>query len=214
MAAECNIRVAFVEDNVEEFENLSRLLQNAPGFECVGAFSSAEPALKQLPSVLPDVILMDIHLPGMSGISAVRRLKAALPKSRIMMFTILENHDRIFEALRAGASGYLLKKTPPPKVLGAIQELYEGGAPMSAPIASQVVAAFHEPTGAGSPAEVLSAREHEILQLLNKGFLYKEIADRLGIAVATVRTHISRIYDKLHVSNRSEAMLKAMPRVR
>ncbi|MDB6034636.1 MAG: two-component system response regulator [Verrucomicrobiales bacterium] len=213
MAGKSNIKVAFVEDDPEEFELLNELLKKAPGFECVGAFSSAEPALKQIPAAQPEVILMDIHLPGMSGISAVRQLKAVSPKARVMMFTIFENHDRIFEALRAGASGYLLKKTPPAQILKAIQELYEGGAPMSAPIARQVVAAFHEQTGEQSPAKVLSTREQEILGLLNKGLLYKEIADRLGIAVGTVRTHIAHIYDKLHVSNRAEAMLKAIPRL-
>lgn len=201
-----------VEDSPDERDALFFLIKGSRGFACVGAFSNGEEALDKLPALAPDVVLMDIHLPGMSGIECIRRLKAILPSTRVTMLTVFEDHDRIFESLRAGASGYLVKKTPPAKLLEAIQELHAGGAPMSAPIARQVVAAFQEPAGGKDRFEELSKREDEILRLLNQGFLYKEIADQLGLAIGTVRTHISRIYDKLHVRSRAQAMMKASRR--
>ena len=207
------IKVALVEDSPEEREALFYLLRGSPGFACVGAFSTGEEALETLPALAPDVVLMDIHLPGISGIECIRRLKSTLPATRVMMLTVFEDHDRIFESLRAGASGYLLKKTPPARLLEAVQELHQGGAPMSGPIARQVVAAFQSPAEGNAQFEQLSGREQEILHLLNQGFLYKEIANRLGIALGTVRTHIARIYDKLHVRSRAQAMLKAPSRL-
>ena len=206
------IKVALVEDSPKEREALFFLIKGSPGFACVGAYGTGEEALQRLPALAPDVVLLDIHLPGISGIECVPRLKAILPATRIMMLSVFEDHDRIFESLRAGASGYLLKKTSPAKLLEAIQELHQGGAPMSGPIARQVVAAFQTPAQGNAEFEQLSHREQEILRLLNQGFLYKEIADRLGIAIGTVRTHISRIYDKLHVRSRAEAMIKVSPR--
>lgn len=206
------IKVAIVEDNVETRESLFYLLRGSPGFACVGAFESGEEALKQVPGQRPDIVLMDIRLPGMSGIECVRKLKALLPTTRIMMLSVFEDHDRIFESLRAGANGYLLKKTPPAKLLEAIQELHAGGAPMSAPIACQVIAEFQKPVAAPTGLAQLSKREQEILTSLNKGFLYKEIADQLSISTGTVRTHICRIYEKLHVHSRAQAMLKISAR--
>jgi DNA-binding NarL/FixJ family response regulator len=202
------IRVAIVEDSTDEREGLSYLLRGSPGFTWVGAFANGEEAVRELPNLSPDIVLMDIHLPGISGIECVRTLSEALPGTRILMLTVYEDHDRIFDSLRAGATGYLLKKTPPAKLLEAIQELHQGGAPMSGPIARQVIAAFQKPAPRTSDPDHLSPREQEILGLLNQGFLYKEIADQLRIAVGTVRTHIARIYDKLHVRSRAEAMIK------
>jgi DNA-binding NarL/FixJ family response regulator len=187
-------------------------LINCSSFACVGTCATGEEALDKLPGLAPDVVLMDIHLPGIAGIECVPRLKAILPATRIMMLSVFEDHDRIFESLRAGDSGYLLKKTRPARLLEAIQGLHQGGAPMSGPIARQVVAAFQTPAKRSDGFDRLSAREQEILNRLNQGFLYKEVADRLGIAIGTVRTHISRIYDKLHVRSRAQAMIKASPR--
>ena len=206
------IKVALVEDSPDEREALFFLIKGSPGFACVGAYGTGEEALNKLPGLAPDVVLMDIHLPGISGIQCVRRVKTMLPATRIMMLSVFEDHDRIFESLRAGASGYLLKKTPPARLLEAIQELHQGGSPMSGSIARQVVAVFQTPAKQNDSFDQLSAREQEILTLLNQGFLYKEVADRLGIAIGTVRTHISRIYDKLHVRSRAEAMIKVSTR--
>jgi DNA-binding NarL/FixJ family response regulator len=206
---EQTIKVALVEDSPDEREALFFLIKGSAGFACLGAFSSGEEALAKLPTLNPHVVLMDINLPCMSGIECIRRLKALVPATRIMMLTVFEDHDRIFESLRAGASGYLVKSTRPAKLLEAIHELHSGGAPMSAPIARQVVAAFQEPPSGQDRLEELTRREREILDLLNRGFLYKEIADQLSLAIGTVRTHISRIYDKLHVRSRAQAMMKA-----
>jgi DNA-binding NarL/FixJ family response regulator len=205
------IRVAIVEDCIDEREALFYLINGTAGFCCVGALSSGEEALAKLPPATPDVILMDIGLPGISGIDCIRAFRTSLPKARIMMLTVLADHDRIFQALRAGASGYLLKGTAPAKLLEAVQELHGGGAPMSAPIAREVIAAFHEPRPAVESAQ-LTQRENEILSLLALGCPYKEIADRLVIHIGTVRTHIARIYDKLHVHSRHEAVLKSVQR--
>jgi DNA-binding NarL/FixJ family response regulator len=208
------IKVALVEDSQDEREALTYLLKGTPGFACVGVFSTAEEALEEIPGLKPDVVLMDIHLPGMSGIECIARLKTLLPSLPIMMLTVFEDHDRIFESLKAGASGYLVKKTPPAKLMEAIQQLHEGGAPMSAPIARQVADWFHKSVKSGSPEpqrEHLSTREEEVLALLAKGFLYKEIADQLGLSLGTARTYIGRIYEKLHVHSRAEAMLKVLP---
>jgi DNA-binding NarL/FixJ family response regulator len=205
------IKVALVEDNSDQRDALRFLIKGSPGFACLGAFSTAEEALDKIPLLKPDVVLMDIHLPGMSGTECVRRLKACLPAVRIMMLTVFEDHDRIFEALRAGASAYLLKNTAPARLLEAIQELQAGGAPMSGPIARQVVAAFQQPANGQGAHDALSPREQEVLELLNRGYLYKEIADLIGISLGTVNTHIARIYEKLHVHSRAGAMLKIRP---
>jgi DNA-binding NarL/FixJ family response regulator len=210
------IKVAIVEDGAEAREALQILINGAEGFACVAACDSAEAALAVIPRCPPDVVLMDIQLPGMSGIECIRRLKHLLPEVQIMMLTVFEDHDRIFQSLAGGASGYIVKKTPPAKLLEAIDELHHGGAPMSGQIARQVVEVFKQPldgfpvTREPAPTN-LSKREQEILGQLARGFLYKEICDHLGISLGTVRVHIRHIYDKLHVHNRTEAILKGHP---
>jgi DNA-binding NarL/FixJ family response regulator len=206
------IRVALVEDDPQVREGLALLIGAAQGFECVAACASAEEALTELPPLLPDVVLMDIHLPGMSGIECIRRLKQQHPKVQIAMLTVFEDHDRIFQSLTAGASGYLLKQTPPEKLIEAIAELQRGGSPMSSQIARRVVEAFQCPAPIGPAETPLTPREQQIIQLLAKGLLYKEIADQLNLSVETVRTHLHRIYDKLHVRTRTEAVMKLFGR--
>jgi DNA-binding NarL/FixJ family response regulator len=205
------IKVALVEDGEDEREALSTLLRGSPGFACAAAFDCAEAAVPELPALLPHVVLMDINLPGISGIDCIRKLKPLLPAARIMMLTVFEDPDQIFNSLRAGAHGYLLKKTPPAKLLEAIADLHQGGAPMSAAIARQVVDAFHEKSTSTPELARLSPRELEIVNLLARGLLYKEIADQLGISMGTVRTHIGRVYEKRHVRSRAEVMLKVLP---
>jgi len=206
------IRLALVEDDPQVRDGLSQLIRASPGFECVGACSDAEDALARLPGLKPDVVLMDIGLPGMSGIECIRRLKRLQPATQIMMLTVFEDHDRIFQSLAAGATGYLLKHTPPDKLIDAIRNLHQGGSPMSAPIARRVVEAFQPRVTSDDPATRLSAREQEIIHLLAQGHLYKEIADRLKLSVETVRTHIRNIYQKLHVHGRTEAINKVFGR--
>ncbi|MBS1601418.1 MAG: response regulator transcription factor [Bacteroidetes bacterium] len=217
------IRISIVEDVAEIREGLRYIIDQTRDFACVSVFSSAEEALTGLAgspsrsfySTDPsrsssaddpaDIVVMDIALPGSSGLDCIRRLKAAGSGMQFIVFTIYEDSDQVFEALAAGASGYLLKDTSPDRIIAALHELYEGGSPMSATIARKVVSSFQRP----GHIHELSPRETEILGLLSKGFLYKEIADRLHIAVGTVRQHIHRIYDKLHVQNRTEAINKA-----
>jgi DNA-binding NarL/FixJ family response regulator len=162
-----------------------------------------------MPGQKPDIVIMDISLPGMSGIECIREIKGKLPATQFMMFTVYENDEKVFEALKAGASGYLLKNTGLVQMIEALKELHNGGSPMSANIARKLVRVFHEQENNASVVEVLSQRENEILQLLAKGLLYKEIADQLHISTSTVRQHIHKIYEKLHVQNRTEAINKA-----
>ena len=202
------ISVAIVEDNTEVRRNISRFIDGAPGFRCTCACASAEEALRMIPKSPPDVVLMDIQLPGMSGIACTASLKKALPSVPVMMLTVYEDPDAIFNALKAGASGYLLKRTDPAKVLEAVTELHHGGSPMTGEIARKVIESFHADKPAGHPQDQLTAREEEILDELAKGFVTKEIADKLGISAATVRFHLRHIYDKLHVRSRVEAVIK------
>jgi DNA-binding NarL/FixJ family response regulator len=203
------VRVVLVEDDKQVREGLQLLIANSCHCQCVGAFESAERALEAFPGLCADVVLMDIHLPAMSGIDCIREIKRLQPKIEIMMLTVFEDHDRIFKSLTAGASGYLLKQTPPARLLEAIVELHKGGAPMSTQIARHVVAAFRqEPPRQEPSAAVLSGRQKEIIAFLAKGYLYKEIADQLGLSVETIRTHIHNIYEKLHVRSRTEAVMK------
>jgi RNA polymerase sigma factor (sigma-70 family) len=204
------ISVCIVDDNNELRSALQEIVSMSPGYKSAGAMSTAADAIKKLPSIKPDVVLMDINLgAGDSGIDCVRELKPRMPDTNFMMCTVYEEDEKIFEALSAGASGYILKKTAPTKMLEAIRELYEGGAPMSSQIARKVVAAFqnrntvHE---GNNNLDMLSNREKEILELLSRGLMYKEIAAELGISQETVRKHVYHIYEKLHVTNRVEAV--------
>jgi DNA-binding NarL/FixJ family response regulator len=202
------ISVAIVEDNTEVRRNISRFIDGAPGFRCTCACASAEEALRVIPQSPPDVVLMDIQLPRMSGIACTASLKKALPSVPVMMLTVYEDPDAIFNALKAGASGYLLKRTDPAKVLQAVTELHHGGSPMTGEIARKVIESFHCDKPAEHPQDRLTAREEEILKHLAKGFVTKEIADKLAISPATVRFHLRHIYDKLHVRSRVEAVIK------
>lgn len=207
-----NNSVAIVEDNHDIRQALEQIIESSGDFTLAGSCTTGEEALIKLPILNPRVVLMDIGLgDGMNGIEVVRELKVSNPEILFMMCTIYEEDEKIFEALRAGASGYILKKTQPAKLLEGITELIQGGAPMSSQIASKVVAAFQNKsvaTPTGSSLDVLSKRENEILEMLSTGLLYKEISDKLTITTETVRKHVYHIYEKLHVSNRVEAVNK------
>lgn len=207
------VRVAIVEDDDKTRQSLALLIDGSPGFCCSSTHRDAESAVAQLPAQAPDVVLMDIQLPGLSGLEAVPRLKARSPGVQIIMLTVFEDDERVFHSLAAGASGYLLKRTPPAAILEAIAEVHRGGSPMSSAIARKVVQSFQSGPrpGAGARGE-LSPREQEILTLLSRGCRYKEIGDRLGIALDTVRSHIRRIYEKLHVTSRTEAVVRFLGR--
>jgi DNA-binding NarL/FixJ family response regulator len=200
--------VGIVEDNSTVAASLRRIVESTPGFTCAGVWRSAEEALAKVPAFRPDVVLMDIHLPGLTGIEATARLKRELPDLLVIMVTVYRDHEKIFDALKAGACGYLLKRSSPAEVRRALVEVREGGAPMSAEIARRVVEAFHRPVRPAAETAELSKRETEILELLTQGLANKEIADRLGLSVETVRVHLKRIYDKLHVHSRTEAAMK------
>ena len=204
-----SISIAIVEDLDEVRDGLKNFISLSSDFTVLGTFKTGEEALAELPRLSPDIIIMDINLPGMNGIECIRLVKDKSPGSQFMMFTVYENDEKVFEALKAGASGYLLKNTGLLQIVESLKELHEGGSPMSANIARKLVNLFREPVRDTAPVEILSNRENEILQLLSKGLLYKEIADQLHITTGTVRQHIHKIYDKLHVQNRTEAINKA-----
>jgi len=206
------ITVSIVEDNEKFRGTLARVLNRAEGFRCLSQYPNAEDALKDLPQVRPGVVLMDINLPGMNGVECVRRLKSLLPQTQVMMLTVYEDTENIFNALAAGAAGYLLKRTPQAELLEAIREVHRGGSPMTAHIARKVVQSFQRPGASTQPAENLSPREQEVLDCLAQGFLYKEIAEKLSISYETVHTYIRRIYEKLQVRTRTEAVAKFLRR--
>ncbi len=202
------ITVCIVDDNSQLRDALGEIISMAPGYRCIAAIGSFEQAMEHLPQLKPNVVLMDINLSSNeSGIDLVRALKPIIPQTNFMMCTVYEENEKIFEALRAGASGYILKKTAPARMLEAIRELYEGGSPMSSEIARKVVAAF-QPKGEDKEIKSLSVREKEILELLSKGLMYKEIAAELFLSLETVRKHVYHIYEKLHVANRVSAVNK------
>jgi DNA-binding NarL/FixJ family response regulator len=206
------ITVAIVEDNDQLRGTLARVINRADGFDCVGEHPSAEAALESLPNEKPNVVLMDINLPGMNGVECARRLKQILPQTQVIMLTVYEDTENIFNALAAGASGYLLKRTPSTELLAAIKQVQQGGSPMTAHIARKVVQSFQRPVSSSETTEDLSPREKEVLDCLSHGFLYKEIAEKLGISYETVHTYIRRIYEKLQVRTRTEAVAKFLRR--
>jgi DNA-binding NarL/FixJ family response regulator len=203
-----SIAISIVEDQRDMRESLVEWLGNAPGLRCVGSHASAEEALRDIPGENPDVVLMDINLPNMNGIQCVSRLKDRLPKTQVLMLTTFDEGDMIFDSLRAGANGYLLKNMPREELVSAVEQVHAGGAPMSFQIARKVINHFHRSKKPSSELAQLTARELEILKQLAKGYMYKEIAENLGISMSTVRTHVSAVYEKLHVQSRTEAAMK------
>ncbi len=205
-----NISVAIVEDNGPLRASLSQLIDSADALVCAGAFATAEELLHHVNECKPHVVLMDIGLPGISGVEAVHRLKETLPSIDVLMLTVYDDDRRIFEAVCAGASGYLLKKTPPDQILQAILDMRRGGAPMTPRIARRVLEMFRETRRAPQLSDTLSAREEEVLNALVEGLSYKMIADRLYISIDTVRSHIKHIYEKLHINSKSQAIALAL----
>ncbi|MBL7928712.1 MAG: response regulator transcription factor [Bacteroidia bacterium] len=207
MQLNTDIKISIVEDNHDIRESLRIVIEGAEGFECKHVFADCESILQTPPPADTDIVLLDIHLPGRTGIECLPELKVLLPKTQFMMFTVFDDDDNIFNALTNGASGYILKRTGPAQILESIKELKNGGSPMSPDIARRVVASFQRPA-VSKEAEKLTAREMEILTLLSKGLFYKEIADQLHLAVDTIKKHLHHVYEKLHVQNRTEAINK------
>lgn len=206
------ITVSIVEDNDQLRATLARVINRADGFRCLGQYPTAEAALESLPQERPNVVLMDINLPGMSGVECVRRLKELAADTQVVMLTVYEDTENIFNALAAGASGYLLKRTTSAELLTALREVVRGGSPMTTHIARKVVQSFQRVGPSAQSTENLSEREQQVLDCLSQGFLYKEIADKLGISYETVHTYIRRIYEKLQVRTRTEAVAKFLRR--
>lgn len=202
------ISVSIVDDEKGLCESIATFVNGSPGFRCLSIYGSAEAALRHLPVDQPDVVLMDINMAGMNGIECVRRLKALMPKLQVVMLTVYEDTEKIFKALAAGATGYLLKRFTPDELLQAIRDVHAGGSPMSNSIARKVVASFQEADRAGVKQNLLSEREQAVLDCLAKGLAYKQIGDQLGISINTIRTHLRHIYEKLHVQSRTEAVAK------
>lgn len=207
------ITVAIVEDDAPARKIFASWINRADGFRCIGEYSDTESALIGLPDLRPQVVLSDINLPGLNGVECVRRLKPLLPQTQFVMLTVYEDADHIFQALAAGASGYLLKQVPRSQLLAALKDVHEGGSPMTSKIARKVVQAFQATRPAATETTELSPREQELLDLLARGYLYKEIADAMKISVGTVNTYIRRIYEKLHVRSRAQAVAKARPQL-
>jgi DNA-binding NarL/FixJ family response regulator len=204
-----SLRVAIVEDDPRWRANLEVLLSETEGLECAGSYPSGESAVADLPRRRPQVVLMDINLPKMSGVECTRQLRALLPEIQIVMLTVYDDSDRIFQALQMGANGYLLKRASADEILQAIQDVHRGGAPMSAYIARKVVQSFQHTASSARPDEVLSKRESEVLGYVSRGYSDKEVAEALGLTPATVRSYLKTIYSKLHVHSRTQAIAKA-----
>lgn len=202
------ISVSIVDDEKKLCQSIATFLNGSPGFRCVSIYGSAEAALKNLPVDQPDVVLMDINMPGMNGIDCARQLKTLLPKTQIVMLTVYDDTEQIFKALAAGATGYLLKRYEPEELLQAIRGVHAGGSPMSNSIARKVVASFQTASESGDKQNALTSREQAVLDYLAQGLAYKQIGDKLGISINTIRTHLRHIYEKLHVQSRTEAVAK------
>lgn len=200
------ITVAVVEDDVSIREVLVSWLGKAPGFSCIGEFPDTESAIAQMARLKPDVAVVDINLPGQNGVECVRALKPLLPETQFVMLTVYEDSTHIFDALAAGATGYLLKHTPREALITALREVHSGGSPMTSNIARKVVQTLQQTTPKAKATDQLSKRENEVLALLAQGYLYKEIADAIGISLPTVNSYIRRIYEKLHVQSRGQAV--------
>lgn len=203
-----NIRVAIVEDDIKVRKSLEVLIEGSFGFNCFATYGDGESALRGLPKEKPDVVLMDINLPKMNGIECVQKLKQKMPDMLIIMLTVYEDTQKIFSSLKAGAVGYLLKSSRPDEIIQAVTDVYEGGSPMTTQIARKVVQSFYRDDSKNNEIVHLTEREHEILDLLSKGYIYKEIADQLFISPDTVHNHLRHIYEKLHVHSRTEAVVK------
>ena len=209
-----SISVSIVEDDAGLRSSLVRLIDSSPGFRCLSQHATAENALREIPRANPEVVLMDINLPGLNGMECVRRLKPSLPKAQFIMLTVYNQTEHIFEALAAGATGYLLKQTKPDDLLAAIKDVHEGNSPINSSIARKIVQSFQRAAVDGGETATLSPREAEVLDLLAKGYLYKEIGEKLQISFSTVRTHVRHIYEKLHVRSRTEAVTKHLGQTR
>ena len=206
------IKVSIVDDDDGIRSSLASLIRRAPALKLMGDYADAETALKELPRKEPDVVLMDINLPGMNGVECVRQLKSALPKLQVLMLTVYEDSDSLFKSFRAGASGYLLKRTASARLLEAIKDVHEGGSPMTPQLARRVVQFFSAPLQEDSPLSKLTPGEREFLDQLANGYTYKEIADRMKITIDTVRSYVRTVYEKLHVHSRTEAVVKYLRR--
>ena len=206
------INVSIVEDNDKLRGTLARVLDRSEGFRCVSQYANAEDAVAGVPQIRPDVVLMDINLPGMNGVQCVQQLKKLMPQIQIIMLTVYEDTENIFSALQAGANGYLLKRTTTKELLEGISEVHRGGSPMTMHIARNGVQSLQQTAPTAQPTENLSEREQQVLDLLSQGLMYKEIADKLGISYETVHTYIRRIYEKLQVRTRTEAVAKFLRR--
>jgi DNA-binding NarL/FixJ family response regulator len=202
------ITVSIVEDLSEVRVSLENLIKDSTEFLLLSTYPNAEAAQKGIPTEQPQIVIMDINLPGISGIDCIRSIKMDCRDTQFMMYTIFEDDDKVFEALEAGASGYLLKKTPKEKIVDALKELHEGGSPMSTQIARKVIKSFQQKNQLSEESNLLTPKEKEVLELLSKGFLYKEIGEKLNISMNTVKQHIHKTYLKLHVSNRTAAVIK------
>src|SRR4051812_48205859 len=203
------LKVAIVEDDPRWRASLESLLRETEGLECVGSYSTGELAVKELPRRNPQVVLMDINLPGISGVECLRQLRDQLPALQVVILTVYDDSDRIFHALQMGANGYLLKRASADEILQAIHDVHSGGAPMSAYIARKVVQSFEKQSSSARPDEILSKRESDVLSYVSRGYSDKEVAEALGLTSATVRSYLKSIYSKLHVHSRTQAILKA-----
>jgi len=202
------IKVAIVDDDEGIRTSLAALIRRAPTLRLSGDYGNAESALEEIPRRPPDVVLMDINLPGMNGVECVRQLKTALPSVQVLMLTVYEDSDSLFNSLKAGASGYLLKRTASAKLIDAIRDVHTGGSPMTPQLARRVVQYFSKPSDSESPVSNLTPGERDFLDQLAKGYAYKEIADRMNISIDTVRSYVRTVYEKLHVHSRTEAVVK------